>query len=152
MSYITDDRQLCQHLQYGEPDPDILRPLRHRPPRLADKLLAVQPDLHPVVDEGKEGGQGEGGHENGDEAELQNWKRACKCITIGTRKRSHEVHMKYPAPKNLLTIFPSTHPFPNILGTVPHFLPVYSPPPSDYLRCCPDWTEKSDLCLTQNSE
>ena len=54
--------------------------------------------------------------------------------------------------KNLLTIFPSTHPFPNILGTVPHFLPVYSPPPSDYLRCCPDWTEKSDLCLTQNSE
>ena len=74
MPYIVDDRQLCQHLQYGEPYPDILRPLRHRPPRLADKLLAVQPDLHPVVDEGKEGSQGEGGHENGDEAELQNWK------------------------------------------------------------------------------
>ena len=74
LSYIADDGQLGDHLHDLEPDPDILGPLGHGPPRLADELLGVQPDLHPVVEEGEQGGQGEGRHEDCDETELENWK------------------------------------------------------------------------------
>ena len=49
-----------------------LRPLRHRSPGLADKLLSIEPDLDPVVEEGEEGSEGEGGDEDGDEAKLEN--------------------------------------------------------------------------------
>ena len=48
-------------------------PLSHGPPRLADELLSVQPDLHPVVEEGEQGGQGEGRHEYGNKTKLENW-------------------------------------------------------------------------------
>ena len=41
-------------------------------PGLADKLLSIKSDLDPVVEEGKEGGEGEGGDEDGDEPELEN--------------------------------------------------------------------------------
>ena len=41
-------------------------------PGVPDKLLSIQSDLDPVVEEGKEGGEGEGGDEDGDEAELEN--------------------------------------------------------------------------------
>ena len=73
LSYIADDGQLGDHLHDLEPDPDILGPLSHGPPRLADELLSVQPDLHPVVEEGEQGGQGEGRHEDCDETELEHW-------------------------------------------------------------------------------
>ena len=46
-------------------------PLGHRPPRLTDELLGVQSDLHPVVEEGEQGSQGEGRHEDRDETELE---------------------------------------------------------------------------------
>ena len=49
-----------------------LRPLRHRSPSFTDKLLSIEPDLNPVVEEGEEGSEGEGGDEDGDEAELEN--------------------------------------------------------------------------------
>ena len=48
-THICDDGELCQHVEDSEPDADVLRPLRHCPPRLANKLLRVQPDLDPVV-------------------------------------------------------------------------------------------------------
>ena len=41
-------------------------------PGLADKLLSIKSDLDPVVEESKEGGEGEGGNEDGDEPELEN--------------------------------------------------------------------------------
>ena len=49
-----------------------LRPLRHRSPSFTDKLLSIEPDLNPVVEEGEEGGEREGGHEDRDEPELEN--------------------------------------------------------------------------------
>ena len=49
-----------------------LRPLRHRSPCFTDKLLSIEPDLNPVVEEGEEGGEREGGHEDRDEPELEN--------------------------------------------------------------------------------
>ena len=49
-----------------------LSPLCHSTPRLTDKLLGVKSDLDPVVEEGEEGSEGEGGDEDGDEAELEN--------------------------------------------------------------------------------
>ena len=73
-AYIADNRQLGNHLHDSEPDPDILGPLRHRPPGITDELLGVQSDLHPVVDQGEQGGQGEGRHEDCYEAKLQNWE------------------------------------------------------------------------------
>ena len=41
-------------------------------PGLTDKLLSIEPDLNPVVEEGEEGGEREGGHEDRDEPELEN--------------------------------------------------------------------------------
>ena len=49
-----------------------LRPLCHCSPSLTDKLLSIEPDLNPVVEEGEEGGEREGGHEDRDEPELEN--------------------------------------------------------------------------------
>ena len=68
---ITDNRQLSDHLHDGEPDPDVLGPFGHGPPGLADELLGVQSDFHPVVQEREEGRQGEGRHENCDETKLE---------------------------------------------------------------------------------
>ena len=53
VTHIANDCQLCEHIEDGEPDPDVLRPLRHRAPRLPDKLLRVQSDLNPVVEQGE---------------------------------------------------------------------------------------------------
>ena len=72
--YICDDGEVRDHVEDLEPDADVLGSLGHGPPRLANELLRVQPDLDPVVEQREEGGQGEGRHEDGDEAELQNWK------------------------------------------------------------------------------
>ena len=69
---IADNSQLSDHLHDGEPDPDVLRSLRHGPSGLADELLGVQPDLHPVVEEGEERGEGEGRHEYGNKTKLEN--------------------------------------------------------------------------------
>ena len=41
-------------------------------PGVSNKLLSIESDLDPVVEESKEGGEGEGGDEDGDEAELEN--------------------------------------------------------------------------------
>ena len=49
VTHIADDRQLRDHLHDPEPDADVLRPPRHRPPRLAHELLRVQPNLDPVI-------------------------------------------------------------------------------------------------------
>ena len=49
-----------------------LSPLCHSTSRLTDKLLGVKSDLDPVVEEGEEGSEGEGRHEDGDETELKN--------------------------------------------------------------------------------
>ena len=56
---------------HGEPDADVLRAFGERPARLGHQLLRVEPDLDPVVDEREEGRQREGGHEDGDETELE---------------------------------------------------------------------------------
>ena len=47
--HVGDDCELREHVEDGEPDADVLRPLRHRPPRLAHELLRVQPNLDPVI-------------------------------------------------------------------------------------------------------
>ena len=142
LTYITDDSQLSEHLQYFKPDPNVLcseiencpyrklsamriseenwciqsgyesshltsqlspltcsllhltsllhlaphtscltllqftrhlSPFSDSSPRLTDKFLGVQPDLHPVVEEGEQGSQREGRHEDGDEAKLEDW-------------------------------------------------------------------------------
>ena len=41
-----------------------------RPPQLRDKLLGVQADLDDVVEQGEQGSQGEGGHEQRHEPKL----------------------------------------------------------------------------------
>ena len=145
LTYITDDSQLSEHLQYFKPDPNVLcseienslnrklsameflkktgasradtsphishltsqlhlsshllpvishswhlsyilhltphtscltphnSPFSDSSPCLTDKLLGVQPDLHPVVEEGEQWSQREGRHEDGDEAKLEDW-------------------------------------------------------------------------------
>lgn len=73
-THIADDSQVCQHAQDLEPDADVLCSLRHNAPGFTHKLLCVQSDLHPVVEQRKQWSQWEGSHKDGDEAELENWK------------------------------------------------------------------------------
>ena len=71
LSHIADDGKVGQRLEDGEPDADVGAPLGDRPARLAEELLRVQPDLHPVVEQREQWRQRERRHENGDEAELK---------------------------------------------------------------------------------
>lgn len=45
-----------------------------RPPQLRDELLRVKPHFDDIVEEGKHGRQGEGGHKEGDKPELDDWR------------------------------------------------------------------------------
>lgn len=73
-TYIGDDGKLGYYLQDIEPHPNVLRPLRDRPPQLTDKFLGIQSDLKPVVEDGKDGGKRKGSHKDGDEAKLDDWQ------------------------------------------------------------------------------
>ncbi len=44
-------------------------------PVVQQQLLCINPDLYRVVDEGEERGQGEGRHEHGDEAVLNDFDK-----------------------------------------------------------------------------
>ena len=57
-------------LQDGKPDADVLHPLHHRAAIFSHKLLSVQTNLHPVIDESKERSERTSRHEDGDEAKL----------------------------------------------------------------------------------
>ena len=72
-THVCDDGEVRQGLQDVEPGADVLRTLGHRPAVLTHKLVGVQADLGPVVEQSEEGRQGEGRHEDGDEAKLQHW-------------------------------------------------------------------------------
>lgn len=72
-THVGDDGQVRQGLQYVEPDSDVLGALSHRPAVLARKLVGVQTDLHPVVEEGEERREGERCHEDGDESKLEHF-------------------------------------------------------------------------------
>lgn len=74
-THVADDGQVGQHVQDLEPDADVLGALRDWPPRLAHQLVRVQPDLHPVVEQREQRRKRERRHEDGDEAELQNWNK-----------------------------------------------------------------------------
>lgn len=71
LAYVADDGQVSDGLQDGEPDANALCSLSHQPPVVTDELVGIQADLHPVVEQGKEGCQGTGRHKDGDEAALQ---------------------------------------------------------------------------------
>ena len=77
MQYLVTARNLSVQ-SWGKFVKKVKRPQKGRVfiflngPGLTDKLLSIKPDLDPVVEESKEGGEGEGGNEDGDEAELEN--------------------------------------------------------------------------------
>lgn len=52
--YVGEDSDVCDELHDGKPDADVLSSLHHRAAILGHKLLRVQSDLHPVVDESEE--------------------------------------------------------------------------------------------------
>lgn len=70
-THVGDDWQVGQRLQDVEPHADVLGALGHRAAVLTHKLVSVQADFHPVVEESEEGREGERCHEDGDEAKLE---------------------------------------------------------------------------------
>lgn len=74
-THVGDDGQVREGLQDVKPHADVLRSLGHRPAVLAHKLVRVQSDLGPVVEEGEERCQGERRHKDGDEAKLEHCER-----------------------------------------------------------------------------
>ena len=70
MAYIGDDGKLGQKVENLEPDPYVLRSLSYSASCFTDKLLSVQPNLDPIVEQGEERGQWECSHEDGDETKL----------------------------------------------------------------------------------
>lgn len=71
-----------QGLQDGEPHADLLGALGHGPAVLTHELVGIQPHLGPVVEQGEEWSQREGGHKDGDEAKLQDCKKASMLMQL----------------------------------------------------------------------
>lgn len=69
-TYVGDDRQDGHHVEDLLPGSDVARLGGHGPPELSGELPGVHADLQDVVAEGQQRGQGEGGHEQGDETKL----------------------------------------------------------------------------------
>ena len=69
-TYIAYDSKVCQCVEYREPDSDVLGLLSNGAPCLTDKLVCVESDLHPVVEQSEERSERERGHKDRDEAEL----------------------------------------------------------------------------------
>lgn len=61
---------MCDELQDGEPDADVLSSLYNGAAIFGHKLLRVQSRLHPVIHESEERSERTGRHEDGDEAKL----------------------------------------------------------------------------------
>ena len=78
-TYIAYNSKMCERVKNREPHPDVLGLLSDGPPRLADKLVCVESDLHPVVEQGEERSERERSHEDRDEAKLQHCIRKISC-------------------------------------------------------------------------
>lgn len=69
-TYIGEDGDVCDELHDGKPDTNVLSSLHHRAAILSHKLLSVQTNFHPVVNESKERSQRTRRHKDGDETKL----------------------------------------------------------------------------------
>ena len=69
-AHIDEDRDVGDDSEDVVPHADVLYSLWPRPPHFGEVLVGVQSDLDDVIEEGAEGGQGEGRHEHRDEAIL----------------------------------------------------------------------------------
>ena len=70
LPYITNNSQLRKRVENDEPDADILTAFRHGTPRLTYKLVRVQSDLDPVVQQREERSQWERSNKYSDESKL----------------------------------------------------------------------------------
>jgi len=70
VTYVADDSELSECVEYSEPDADVLTALSHWTSSLTDKLVRVQSDLQPVVEQREQRSQRERSHEYRYEAEL----------------------------------------------------------------------------------
>ena len=78
VTHVAYDSQLRQCVENCEPHANVLGSLGDGSSGFANKLLSVETDLNPIVEEGEERGEGEGCYEDGDEAELEYWKLGYK--------------------------------------------------------------------------
>jgi hypothetical protein len=72
VTHIADDSEVCQHVQDLEPDANILCSFSHNASGVTHKLLCIQPNLDPVVEQCKQWSQWEGSYKNGYKAKLEN--------------------------------------------------------------------------------
>lgn len=79
-THVNNDRDLSQQIQDEEPDADALGTLGYWAAVLAHKLLGIQADFDPVVEQSQEWGQWESSDEDGDEAKLQHWGRTTRLL------------------------------------------------------------------------
>jgi len=66
-TYVSDDGSIGDSLEDPIPGSNVLHSFGQRSPQLRNPLVRIQSNLDNVVEEGKEGGQGEGGYEEGHE-------------------------------------------------------------------------------------
>jgi len=76
LTYITDNRQVGQHVKNFKPDANVLCPLSYRPSSITDEFLCIKTNFNPIVEKRKERRQRERCHEDSDEAKLQNWNKS----------------------------------------------------------------------------
>lgn len=74
-THITEDGYVGDELQDGEPDANALSSLHHRAAIFTHKLLSIQTNLHPVINESEERSERTRRHEDGDETKLDYWER-----------------------------------------------------------------------------
>lgn len=71
-THVGDDGQVRQGFQDIEPYSDVLGTLSDWPAVVTHKLVRIQTDFHPVVEEGEERREWERCHKDGDEPKLEN--------------------------------------------------------------------------------
>lgn len=116
-THVGDDGQVRQSLQDIEPHADVLGALGHRPPVLAHKLVRIQADLGPIVEEGEERRQRERRHEDGDEAKLENCNK-------------EKIDLTFLLSDGCLNAEGGAYPSPGTPQTGPHTPPAGSPAPT----------------------
>jgi hypothetical protein len=72
-----------QHVKDFEPDTNILCSFCYNAFCLTHKLVRIQPDLHPVVEQRKQWSQRESSHKDSNEAKLEDWKAGASQCSYG---------------------------------------------------------------------
>ena len=74
-THIRNDCKLGQHVQNLEPNSNVFSSFGYSSSGFTNKLLCIQTNFNPIVEQGKEWGKWKSCHKNGNKSKLKHWKK-----------------------------------------------------------------------------